>query len=395
MLRVGLTGGIACGKSRVLARLARHGSETLDLDVLAHGLMEPGRPAHREIVDAFGTRVLAADGTIDRPVLGGVVFGDSEARLRLNSILHPRIRLEEDRLASDAERAGAGTLVTSAALLVESGGHLRFDRLVVVHCPPETQLRRLMERDGLDEASARSRIDAQMPQAEKRGFAHFSLDAGGALGDTDAAADALEGELEALAATPPRRVQLDAARALGVLARNPSDGSGGLSPVALLREIAEAGGRIEMKRLARLVDPTFEGDWYHSPGVPPAVPGPEDLAGPIALWAVSRRGDDVDFLMAAAYSIAVLMTADPRRRAAACLYAVAVAELVLGGVVPADLSRFDGLVERWCGAPVAAGWRDALRERLESMARPHAPTRSEADLVELLTRAAGDKRADD
>ena len=143
MLRVGLTGGIASGKSRVLERFAAAGFVTLDLDRVAHDVMAPGGAAHAAVLAAFGRGVRAADGSIDRKKLGPIVFGDAEARERLNAIVHPCVRDEEARrLAAVPARAGAVS-VSDAALLVESGGHLRYDRLVVVWCSPEEQLRRL------------------------------------------------------------------------------------------------------------------------------------------------------------------------------------------------------------------------------------------------------------
>ena len=174
MLKVGLTGGIASGKSHVLRRLAQAGFQTLDLDAVARDVMAPGGTAYADIVRAFGERILAADGAIDRKALGAHVFADAAARRRLEALVHPRIREAEARYLS----AGApdSVAVVDAALLVESGQHLRFARLVVVFCEPREQLRRLMARDGLTEADARARLDAQMPPGEKRRFGHFVVD---------------------------------------------------------------------------------------------------------------------------------------------------------------------------------------------------------------------------
>jgi dephospho-CoA kinase len=386
MLRVGLTGGIACGKSRALERFARHGFATLDLDGVAHEVMCPGRPAYVEVVDAFGRGVVAPDGSIDRRALGAIVFGDPEARLRLNAILHPRVRHEEGRLAAVEERGGATVLVTAAALLIESGAHLRFDRLLVVDCSPEAQVRRLKERDGMNEAAARSRVDAQMPGSAKRRFAHELIDSSGAPEDTDADVDRVASALDALAEAPPPSAHIDLENALGLMVRGPSEGPRGLAPITFLREIVETGSSLEMDRLARLLKPAPEGPWYEAARAVPGEPGPEALAVPLALWAVSRRGADVDFLAAAAYSVAVLTAVDASRQARGCLSAFAVQDLVLNGRVPGDLSRLEGLAERWCRALPGEAWRDALPGHLESMARRTHAERKDASLVHLLER---------
>jgi len=137
---VGLTGGIACGKSHVLGRLAGHGLHTLDLDAVARDVTAPGSPALQEISGAFGDGVLGPDGSMDRAALAAVVFADASARARLNAIVHPRVRAEEARRAAELAGRGAAVMVTDAALLVEAGVHLRFDRLVVVHCELGQQL---------------------------------------------------------------------------------------------------------------------------------------------------------------------------------------------------------------------------------------------------------------
>jgi dephospho-CoA kinase len=166
VLRIGLTGGIACGKSRVRRRLATAGFGTLDLDAVAHEMIAPGGPAYADVVSAFGAGILASDGTVDRKALGSRVFADAAARAELNALVHPRVRDEEARRAAAHAAAGGRVFVTDAALLVEAGLHLRFDRLVVVDCDGGEQLRRLIARDRLDEAAARGRIAAPMPAAE-------------------------------------------------------------------------------------------------------------------------------------------------------------------------------------------------------------------------------------
>ena len=186
MLRVGLTGGIACGKSHVLRRLAARGFPTLDLDQASRDVVAPGEPALAAIAEAFGRRVLGPNGALDRAALGAIVFADAGARARLNAIVHPRVRAAEAAWAAARAAAGASVAVTDAALIVETGAHLRFDRVVVVHCDPVEQLARLRARDGLDEAAARARVAAQMPVAEKRLFGHFEVDTSGAVTETEA-----------------------------------------------------------------------------------------------------------------------------------------------------------------------------------------------------------------
>jgi hypothetical protein len=138
--------------------------------------------------------------------------------------MHPRVRAEEARRAAAFASDATAVVVTDAALLVESGVHLRFHRLVVVHCRPEEQLARLMRRDRLTEAAARARIQAQMPAQEKRRFAHYDIDSSGPVEWMDRDALQLAGELRALAATRPAAVSFPLERAVGTLAHGPSGG---------------------------------------------------------------------------------------------------------------------------------------------------------------------------
>ena len=316
MLRVGLTGGIACGKSEVVRRLAAAGLPSLDLDRVGHELLAPGLPGHAAVVEAFGPAVLAADGSIDRRALGAVVFADPGARRRLSGILHPRIRAEEDRRASLlADRKGA-LLITEAALLVEAGIHLRFDRLVVVHCRPDQQLARLRARDGLSEEEARARLAAQMPIATKVHFAHVSIDASRTVEETHRAADALAQQIQALARERPVPVVIDEARAREVLARGPTGGPRGLTPALLAAQIADAGG-VEMERLAGCLDPPTDGPWYAAADTPWEGEGrrplPDALMGPLVLHELRAHGFDRGRIAAAAFSVAWLTERDPDR----------------------------------------------------------------------------------
>ena len=177
MLRVGLTGSIAVGKSYVSSVLAELGCHVLDADQTAREVVQPGTAGLDAVVQYFGTEVLNDDGTLDRQRLGELVFADSDKRQRLNAILHPFIIERQDEILrhwEEADREGIG--VVDAALMIESGGYKRFDKLIVVHCRPEVQLERLMLRTGLSRDEAMQRIDSQMPQDEKQRYADYLID---------------------------------------------------------------------------------------------------------------------------------------------------------------------------------------------------------------------------
>jgi len=177
MLKVGLTGSIAVGKSFVLGVLAELGCRVLDADATAREVVAPGTPGLKAVVDAFGKEILTEEGELDRSKLASIVFADEELRLRLNSILHPFIiAAKDERIREWESQDPNGIAVVDAALMIESGGYRRFDKLIVVHCRPDVQLQRLMSRDGLDREQAEQRIAAQMPQEEKEKFADFLID---------------------------------------------------------------------------------------------------------------------------------------------------------------------------------------------------------------------------
>lgn len=177
MLKVGLTGSIAVGKSFVLGILSELGCRVLDADATAREMVAAGTPGLKAVVEAFGTEVLTPSGELDRASLGSLVFADEQQRLRLNSILHPFIIAKQDEQIRAWENDNPDAIaVIDAALMIESGGYRRFDKLIVVHCRPEVQLERLMMRDGLGREDAEKRIAAQMPQAEKKKFADFLID---------------------------------------------------------------------------------------------------------------------------------------------------------------------------------------------------------------------------
>jgi dephospho-CoA kinase len=200
MLRVGLTGSIAVGKSFVSGLLAEMGCRVVDADELARRVVEPGAEGLRGVSEAFGAEVLRPDGTLDRARLGAIVFADEAKRQLLNSILHPLIIAEQDELMRRWEREDPrGVGVVDAALLVESGGYRRFDRLIVVHCRPEVQLERLMRRNGLTRDEAGSRVAAQMSQEEKLRHADFRIDTSEGFEDTRRQTAEVYAELRKLA----------------------------------------------------------------------------------------------------------------------------------------------------------------------------------------------------
>ena len=177
MLRVGLTGSIAVGKSFVAATLAELGCHVTDADRTAREVVAPETPGLRAVVENFGPDVLQAGGTLDRARLAAVVFADERKRLLLNSILHPLIIQAQDAwLARRETEDPGGIAVVDAALMIESGGYQRFDKIIVVHCRPEIQARRLMKRGNLSREEAERRIAAQMPQEEKKQYADYLID---------------------------------------------------------------------------------------------------------------------------------------------------------------------------------------------------------------------------
>lgn len=187
ILRVGLTGGIASGKTTVAHILAELGAFVLDADRLSHHVMEPHGSAFDRVVSRFGEEILDSRGRIDRTRLAGRVFHDSEQRRALNEIVHPEVLAElERRITEYAPEGRAPLAVFDAALLVETGAFRRFHRLIVTRCSRESQLRRLLVRDGLamDEASAR--IDSQAPLEAKLAVADYVIDTESTLKETRA-----------------------------------------------------------------------------------------------------------------------------------------------------------------------------------------------------------------
>jgi dephospho-CoA kinase len=180
MLRVGLTGGIGCGKSTVAAMMAELGCHVLNADKMAHALIAPGEPAYDDVVRKFGTHILAADGSVDRARLAAVVFADADKLASLNAIVHPRVLRELDRELERLARLDPhGVAVVEAALLIESGYHRNLDRIILVTCTREQQLERLTNPAfgrAMSREQAEQRIASQMPVEEKRKQAAGKLD---------------------------------------------------------------------------------------------------------------------------------------------------------------------------------------------------------------------------
>jgi len=181
---IGLTGGIATGKSTVSQILAEMGLPIIDADLIAREVVEPGKPAYREIVRHFGREIINPDGTINRKLLGRLVFADPSSRQRLNEITHPRIIEETKRRLQHLREMGAEVAVLDAPLLIEANIHHLVDEVWVVTCPRKMQIKRLQERDNLSLPEAEARIRAQMPLEEKIRYAHRIIDNSGDIAAT-------------------------------------------------------------------------------------------------------------------------------------------------------------------------------------------------------------------
>ncbi|MGQ9613959.1 MAG: dephospho-CoA kinase [Chloroflexus sp.] len=198
---IGLTGGIACGKSTILAMLAALGARTIDADRVTHRLQQPGTPVYQAIVAAFGPQILTAPGgAIDRRKLGNIVFNDQAALKRLESIVHPAVRAEIQRFLAEVANAGGYAtrlrpverpiVVIDAIKLIESGWADECDQVWVVTCPPEQQIERLMTTRGMSLAEAQARIAAQPPQESRFSRAHVIIDNSGSQARTRAQVEA-------------------------------------------------------------------------------------------------------------------------------------------------------------------------------------------------------------
>jgi len=195
MLRMGLTGGIATGKSAVAAMLREMGFLVIEADIVAHKLIDPGQPAHDEVLREFGEDLADACGRIDRAKLASIVFADPVKLAKLNKIIHPRVEEIVFRQFAAWERTGVrDAAFVEAALLVEAGLAQKLDGMVVTHCEPELQLERLRTR-GMSEVEAKRRLAAQMPVGEKLRYATEKIDCSGTLEETRAQVRALAAKL--------------------------------------------------------------------------------------------------------------------------------------------------------------------------------------------------------
>jgi dephospho-CoA kinase len=191
MLRIGLTGGIASGKSTVCGLLQEQGCFIIDADKVAHELILKGQPCYHPVVEAFGVKILDAAGEIDRPKLGSIVFENQALLKTLNEIIHPHVIRQILTQLDIMEAKPQGTVVVDASLMIESGFHTSFRRLIVVTCTLARQMERLISRNGFSEAQARQRIAVQMPLEQKLRFADYVIDNSGSLEETKTQVDAL------------------------------------------------------------------------------------------------------------------------------------------------------------------------------------------------------------
>ncbi len=199
MKRVGLTGSIAVGKSFVSNVLRELGCHLIDADVVAREIVAPGSIGLRAVVSLFGEEISDADGTLNRPRLGKIVFGDEAKRKLLEATLHPLIIEEQDKRLRKLEGSNPYSIaIVDAALMIESGGYRRFDKLIVVYCRPEIQSERLTGRDRLSTAEAVVRINSQMPQAEKMRYADYLIDTSDGFDDTRRQTEEVFTKLKAL-----------------------------------------------------------------------------------------------------------------------------------------------------------------------------------------------------
>jgi dephospho-CoA kinase len=200
MLRVGLTGGIASGKSTVGRMFGELGCKVIDSDRITRQLFEAGTPVNAKVVETFGPRVVASDGSINRAVLGELVFQNPDQRQKLNSIVHPAIKERQNEFLSQAAAQDARAIgIVEAALIVEVGTYRDYDKLIVVTCSPKVQRERLRERSGLTPEQIESRIASQMPMEEKMKVADFVIDNSGDIVSTRQQVEEVYRQLRAIA----------------------------------------------------------------------------------------------------------------------------------------------------------------------------------------------------
>jgi dephospho-CoA kinase len=196
MLRVGLTGGIATGKTTVGELFVEHGCHLIDSDQIGHQLFEPGQAVHAAVVKEFGQGIVASDGSIDRRILGEIVFKDSQARSRLNGLVHPAIIERQQEWLKQVEAQDPTAIaIVAAALMIEVGTYKNYDKIIVVTCTPEIQKERLRARSRLPEDQIEARIRSQMPMAEKVKYANFVIDNSGGIDATRGQVQRVHSEL--------------------------------------------------------------------------------------------------------------------------------------------------------------------------------------------------------
>jgi len=199
MVIVGLTGGIASGKSTVAAMFEKRGAHIIDFDVLARVVVEPDKPAWQDIVDFFGPSILNKDRTIDRARLGGIVFADETKRKTLEGFIHPRISGEYARRIGEInEKDPEAIVLVDVPLLIETGMEGLFEKIIVVYSTPEQQMERLINRDGLAREEAIKRLEAQMPIDEKRKRADYVVNNSGSLEEVEREVDTIFASLRSL-----------------------------------------------------------------------------------------------------------------------------------------------------------------------------------------------------
>lgn len=201
MIVVGLTGGIGSGKSTVSAMLREAGVPVVCADELAKKAVEKGSPALEEIRRTFGEGVIDAEGRLDRVAMAQVVFSDSSRRKTLESIIHPRVEEEKDRIVGQLYQEGHPIVAVDVPLLFESGWESGFDLIIVVYVPREVQEKRLIHRDGISKGEARARLDAQMPIEEKKGRADRVIDNSGSVEETREQVERVLDDIKILAKT--------------------------------------------------------------------------------------------------------------------------------------------------------------------------------------------------
>ncbi|MGV3488695.1 MAG: dephospho-CoA kinase [Tuberibacillus sp.] len=185
MLRIGLTGGIASGKSTVSNMIRKRQIPIVDADVCAREVVRPGETAYQQIVETFGRDILFPNGSIDRKKLGQIIFSDEDKRQKLNGIVHPEVRKRMLEKVIECEKVGEKAVVLDIPLLIESRLMDWVDKIIVVYVPREVELARLMKRDHISEEAALLRMNAQMPLEDKKKYADVVIDNSGSLDDTE------------------------------------------------------------------------------------------------------------------------------------------------------------------------------------------------------------------